>query len=1141
LRKQKKLFQNTNPTEELDFEVEKSKIHTERDTGRVVLTVKQKVSIGVLSLAALLVVGTISWAVLSGKIASFADVLSGSPSVTVAIETKDKESKAAVPYVNILFHSGPGDSFYSWGFTDANGRLEDSFQRQEAPNFRLKPEQPGFSSDPPEKEIIITENSPDRIEVTFFLVPVANQSTSIEGRVSAKLNNYPIEGAKIIASVPNDISGKEVGSGTSDAQGNYKIEIVPGIYKLTASKSGFENMIENVTVETNKASPANFVLSPLTSTPTPTPAKSVTPTPRPSPSPIADKTKFVYTVEIVDPEITDPATGTPALISNINVKIDYSPAINGQTSRIGLVSKDQPVDLSKYDRANLVADALPLDDCFSTSTTYTVSFSQPRYAPKQISFACAEIKLNTKLNAYFFTSGRLELSRTKTSISGVVQNTENGSTKPVNGATVMLDKGGQRIKSVLSSPDGKFAFTDLTEGTYIISCYHPDFAPAENQRLKIEKDQERNDIVINLIRGADNENRVLFEFYGKDVDGHEVILGWSDYDFESVKFYDPATSVDFTRIALPRNQSPENTREIAALFTNVPCQGDLMIEATIKPSGGTVTKQYFLEISNQFSPNCEHDQKKQDPKLVKVYARAGSFEPPYSQGNGWIQGKINLKGCANEIMIDSLIHDFTIELKAEQGKIVKKTTPSAALYTRRDIPGIQETSNYAIFDVEPGKYTVVLTSDGYEIARKEVEVTSPSINVNPNGNIVNLEVEASPNSTLSDPDNTPDLPIYLVGPEAIKMHSDRGIDTKRIRDVIIKLQSQLSSTADISSGVYIVDGVLLKNGIPNLGYSGYIQGSCLSSFEDEYPKIIIPTREMMGGTGGEDILIDKIIYQIGLELYDHALDQNERSQWSGFSQAILSDEGGCGQHILPGNFLGNTLKASLNGASERELFAYFLASYYHYHGPLFALINPQNPSLPISSQCQNTIGFAWQLFFEKIFNSQGTKSIFNPVGGALGDTIYSPGQIRDGLWRQEIYDKAPAAAQARVAFKREFAEISKQIQTRGAKARNAISVQVTLFNQLIDKLFPWGKKGSIEGTLIKRDKNGNSKPVENVIIIIGRKISVTDGKGYFKIEKIRTGEQKIKLINGETYDSLRAQVNKVNIQKDRLIQKTLAL
>ena len=90
----------------------------------------------------------------------------------------------------------------------------------------------------------------------------------IVGTVSDASTGLPIQNA----TVSTDIGGY---SSTTDASGNYILEVDPNNYSLTASATGYNSSTQSITVSAGAPTVANFSLTSVAPTPTPTPANGV--------------------------------------------------------------------------------------------------------------------------------------------------------------------------------------------------------------------------------------------------------------------------------------------------------------------------------------------------------------------------------------------------------------------------------------------------------------------------------------------------------------------------------------------------------------------------------------------------------------------------------------------------------------------------------------------------------------------------------------------------------------------------------------------------------------------------------------------------------------------------------------------------
>jgi hypothetical protein len=237
--------------------------------------------------------------------------------------------------------------------------------------------------------------------------------------------------------------------------------------------------------------------------------------------------------------------------------------------------------------------------------------------------------------------------------------------------------------------------------------------------------------------------------------------------------------------------------------------------------------------------------------------------------------------------------------------------------------------------------------------------------------------------------------------------------------------------------------------------------------------------------------------------------------------------------------------------NEDEFFASFFLDYFYHHDRLLSVIK----SLPEGSDCRNILEFAWQFFSEKVAKTPAAENpsavlgssvhlysndnvIFGPVvGGKIGNNIYTPEQIRKGLWKQSVYDNLKPIQKAQFRASLAYRRVLNYLKIDPEKYGNQIAINIVKFNQWIDKILgSKGDRGSIEG-VIKEQNGGPKTPKADVIVIIDQKMAVTDKDGKFKIEKIKIGEQDVRMVDGTTTKNLNVDLETVNIQKDKTIKR----
>jgi hypothetical protein len=155
------------------------------------------------------------------------------------------------------------------------------------------------------------------------------------------------------------------------------------------------------------------------------------------------------------------------------------------------------------------------------------------------------------------------------------------------------------------------------------------------------------------------------------------------------------------------------------------------------------------------------------------------------------------------------------------------------------------------------------------------------------------------------------------------------------------------------------------------------------------------------------------------------------------------------------------------------------------------------------------------------------------VGGKIGVIYYTSYQIEKGLWKQNTYDQLKTGQKISIQITRTISQIYHWLKIDPARFKTNINLAIARFNQFIDNLYPGGNRGGVKGTV-----NGlisgttQSQPKANAIVIIGKKMAVTDNEGKFKIEGIRVGEQPVRVIDGTNMRELTPDIKTINIKKD---------
>ncbi len=293
-------------------------------------------------------------------------------------------------------------------------------------------------------------------------------------------------------------------------------------------------------------------------------------------------------------------------------------------------------------------------------------------------------------------------------------------------------------------------------------------------------------------------------------------------------------------------------------------------------------------------------------------------------------------------------------------------------------------------------------------------------------------------------------------------------------------------------------------------------------------------------------IFDTLIHE-----YFHHINQysfeNKREWKELFIAADRNLENDCVfQAIRDSNISGHLDRAGHPWDNENEFFASFGVAYFQHHERLLSLIR----SLPEGSNCRNILEYAWQFFAEKIAKTPPAENpgstagnnirlyanddeLFGPiVGGRLGNTIYTASQIEKGLWKQSVYDQAPAGEKIKIQLTRTISAISAKLNINPTRFRNQISVLVARFNNLADRLLFFQDKGNLEGRVFEHlDTLRSERPKKDAIVIIGRKMAVTDSEGRFTINGVKAGSQNVRIIDSQTMIDLSVNPESIYIQK----------
>ncbi|MDH4358769.1 MAG: carboxypeptidase regulatory-like domain-containing protein [Candidatus Berkelbacteria bacterium] len=260
------------------------------------------------------------------------------------------------------------------------------------------------------------------------------------------------------------------------------------------------------------------------------------------------------------------------------------------------------------------------------------------------------------------------------------------------------------------------------------------------------------------------------------------------------------------------------------------------------------------------------------------------------------------------------------------------------------------------------------------------------------------------------------------------------------------------------------------------------------------------------GHGRADIVGTTIAHEYGHYIqYDFSkTKRNFSKRWDWLFEQIISLDDNLQQCVWGAVKDGNVGIApyGLGGHPEdnpSEIFASFYSAFFMQHTRLFDIINS---NLTEGSACQNIIKYMWQLFSENVGKVYpDDNSVFKPVGGRVGTKNYTWRQIIAGKWTRRVYDKLGLMPKARVQFEQ---IVIPKMERDVASLRQAIEKFNDLMDSIIRKL---GIRdvGNVEGVV----KDAYGDPIPRIVVNIGPKTALTDGRGGFRINNIPAGENKI--------------------------------
>ncbi|MCX6811579.1 MAG: carboxypeptidase regulatory-like domain-containing protein, partial [Candidatus Berkelbacteria bacterium] len=787
---------------------------------------------------------------------------------------------------------------------------------------------------------------------------------------------------------------------------------------------------------------------------------------------------------------------------------------------------------------------------YDESMIYKIIASHPDYYPDEYRFFVkGEIKPGEEISKIFY------LKKKTGTIYGTVSDKDTN--QPIYGAFInlvlngktLLDKDGDPIQTTTDS-EGGYEISELDPGQYSVFVFHRnylDYSQIYKTTNLIGTERKEVNFSLTKISGAST-----FDFAIKLVDEQNNFLTIDDLEEEGgsgVQIY--LAGSDKLNIPLWINYDIRydvDTGQEYYIFYGIPSDQNLSV--VIRISG------YFFDEKNRSYKYKSVDQKISDCKkknnqlceitikLQRDYSFINEVSKPDLRGRLSILDNFD-ESYLPEVGIEKDACHLLYPLHYLQNRekvdvVLTKTDTGAQLTEKADEEGFFE-----FLDLDHGKYKLTVTADCYQAEEAIIKIEDEDVE----DEKVFLKYKEECIQYFSS-NEINGVKFYFLGADSQQYNNSNY--WQEISKILNELESKIKLNPGIPP-IYIVDSSFVN---------GMYDSFC--SLHGEGFGVIRVTTALLSSpdltNNLEDMLIHEYGHYVQNKLYGSSVkivDEWMHGQWEAIFNAAES-EANCVFGVVK-DCLVNGANNDISGHPDDgpdEFFASFFVSYFKYKSRLKSMLIGDK-ALP-DGECKNTLRFAWNFFAEKVANTpseiipiettsslsnkillfKDDKEIFGPVvGGKIGNNIFTPDQIRKGLWKQSVYDGLKPAQKAQLKASLAYRRTLNYLKIDPEKYGNKIDINVVKFNSFIDKMLgARGDRGSIEGVV--KEQNGGAKiPKENAIVIIGKKMAITDKDGKFKIEKIKTGEQKVRVIDGKTSKNLDIDLETVNIQKDKTIKR----
>lgn len=1092
-----------------------------------------------------------AWAIKSGKFAGLADVIANDKGVVVVV--KDAQGNPA-PNISIGVCSSTDGQSYSCsglGATDSSGKYKHLYHQGDPTfhSFKYSVNAINLCPEPKESNPILWSVFSSTLTTINFKLNTCN--TSGKGGISGKVtdNNKAVSDADVGL---YDSSGKHTGVLVSTrSDGTYSMSnLDPANYTVkawTGQGSSYKEGQAQTQVKANETtSNVNIVLKAKTA-PTPTPSETTTPSTPP------DAETFSLVAEILDKDSGGKIAGA---------KVEVTPEQKPESGS-SAESQDKAIDASKYDESNVKVDNIYFPGwnfCLNTTYNYKLKITHPDYQTYETTFWCKGHVIGYS-GERLYKAGKIFLEQEIATIYGVAidkdtkQSIFQASVHLMIGGKTLLDSDGGPIVAI-TDREGHYEFSELEPGHYTVYIFHRKYLDYGQIFKEVDVlDNKKSEVNFELEKTTEVKT---FKLSVKILDENNQAVSLEDLEEEGGMYVANSENLNIPLWGNYTVEYDEAGDPLHLFFTEIPCgQGlTLIVRFTgfyYEENGRSYRiKTIFKDLSGS-QRTCARDNSNYEVtvKLEKDYSLVNNKDKPDLRGTLSIldhyddsyvpdDSEAEKKGCAMM---------YPLHYRQSREKVM-------VVLTTIDNPGnkiskmAEEDGSFEFIDLEPGKYKISIQADCYQTEEKIVEVRD--IDVEDENLFLKYKEECQSHFSSIDIGG---VKFYFLGPDS-QQYINNPV-WQKVAYVLKDLESKIKINGK-SIGIppiYIVD-----SSFPN----GMFDPICSLRGED-FVSIRVTTALLLSPdlfTNLEDLFVHEYGHYAHSKLFGTSIKITNNlvyEQWNNLYEAAMEEEG-CVMSAIS-DFLLWQVNHELGGHpwdSPDEFFASYFGAYFKHHTRLKAMLIGDK-SLP-ESECKNVLKFAWNFFAEKVANepserieslgaSMNTgiilfsddKEIFGPiVGGKIGNVVYTPEQIRKGLWKQSVYDKLPVGQKIKVQLTRTLSNIYRLMNINPDRLRTKIGIYVAQFNNLIDRLLPFAAKGNVEGKVMaKIAPQASYQPSANVIVIIGKKMAVTDNEGKFKVEGIGKGNREIEVLDGKTLEKFKVSPETITIEKDKTLKKNL--